>query len=483
VLTVTPGLDKSPVYVKDGGIIPMMPPMLHAPKTGEKVDIEIKQYGEKPGKYLLYDDDGETFDYEKGLFSWRMITVEKDKKGIWKGTISAPEKEKPNTIGNLTWKFMSVPAKPLRSLFKKEVIKTLRQQVLAEAALALKEQPVTVTAQVSPRSAGSKHDFFSEGDYWWPNPVSPDSPYVQKDGMTNPDNFVAHRHAMIRFSKIVGALASAYTITSDDKYVRHVLLHCKAWFVDTATKMNPNMLYAQAIKGRFTGRGIGIIDAIQLMEVTQGLRAMENSPAMDKVLLSEIKNWFDQFLQWLTTHQYGKDEMNAANNHGTCWVMQVAAFAKFTGNQSLTDFCRDRYKKVLLPNQVAADGSFPQELRRTKPYGYSIFNLDAMATICQLLSSDKDNLWTWQTPDGRSIRKAIEYLYPFIADKTKWPHKQDVMYWENWPVAQPFLLFGADAFNNKQWFDTWRKLDHSPKEDEVIRNLPVRNPLIWINNQ
>ncbi len=85
----------------------------------------------------------------------------------------------------------------------------------------------------------------------------------------------------------------------------------------------------------------------------------------------------------------------------------------------------------------------------------------------------------YQTADGRSIKKGIEYLYPFIADKTKWPHKQDVMYWENWPVAQPFLLFGADAFKNKEWFDTWKKLDHSPTVEEVIRNLPVRNPLIW----
>jgi hypothetical protein len=114
-----------------------------------------------------------------------------------------------------------------------------------------------------------------------------------------------------------------------------------------------------------------------------------------------------------------------------------------------------------------ADGSFPQELRRSKPYGYSIFNLDAMATICQMLSSDQDNLWTYQTTDGRSIKKGIEYLYPFIADKTKWPHKQDVMYWENWPVAQPFLLFGADAYKNKEWFNTWKKLDHSPTVDEV----------------
>jgi hypothetical protein len=364
--------------------------------------------------------------------------------------------------------------------YAEEVKETLRQQTLEKAEWALQQQPITVTAESSVRSAGSKHDFFSEGDYWWPNPVSVDSPYIQKDGMTNPDNFVAHRHAMIRLSQVVGALASAYKLTGDEKYIHPVLLHCKAWFVDTATMMNPSLLYAQAIKGRFTGRGIGIIDAIQLMEVVRGLTAMKDASSMDKALLAGVKKWFGQFLQWLTTHKYGIDEMNAGNNHGTCWVMQVSAFAKFTGNDSLLRFCRDRYKNVLLPNQMAADGSFPQELRRTKPYGYSIFNLDAMATICQLLSSGKDNLWTYQTADGKSIKKGIEYLYPFIADKTKWPQKQDVMYWENWPVAQPFLLFGANAFNKREWFDTWKSLDHSPVVDEVIRNLPVRNSLIWM---
>ncbi len=102
VITVTPGLDKIPVYVKDGGIIPLMPPLLHAPEAGEKVDIEIRYYGEKPGKYLLYDDDGETFNYEKGDYSWREIKVE-NKKGI----ISEPAPGKPNTIKNVSWKFMT----------------------------------------------------------------------------------------------------------------------------------------------------------------------------------------------------------------------------------------------------------------------------------------------------------------------------------------------------------------------------------------
>jgi hypothetical protein len=139
-----------------------------------------------------------------------------------------------------------------------------------------------------------------------------------------------------------------------------------------------------------------------------------------------------------------------------------------------------RYKTVLLPNQMAVDGSFPLELSRTKPYGYSIFNLDAMATLCQILSTPQDNLWSFETTDGKSIRKGIDYLYPFIADKSKWPLKPDVMYYDNWPVAQPFLLFGADAFDEEDWFATWKNLDHNPQVEEVIRNLPIRHPLLWM---
>ncbi|GAA4730428.1 hypothetical protein GCM10023229_04830 [Flavisolibacter ginsenosidimutans] len=344
----------------------------------------------------------------------------------------------------------------------------------------MQQEPLTVTAQGSPRSAGGKHDFFSEGDYWWPNPASVDSPYVQRDGMTNPDNFVAHRLAMIRFSRIVGALASAYKLTGDEKYVQQALKHCKAWFVDEATLMNPSLLYAQAIKGRFTGRGIGIIDTIQLMEVVEGLRTMLHAKSMNANDLAAIKNWFDQYLNWLTTHKYGKDEMNAENNHGTCWVMQVACFARFTDNQKLMAFCSDRYKNVLLPNQMATDGSFPRELKRTKPFGYSIFNLDAMTTICQILSAKEADLWNYQTADGKSIKKGIEFLYPYLANKNKWPFAKDVMYWDAWPVAQPSLVFGASAYGNKDWLNTWKKLDHNPTIEEVIRNLPVRHPLIWL---
>ncbi|TKB98690.1 alginate lyase family protein [Pedobacter cryophilus] len=362
---------------------------------------------------------------------------------------------------------------------KNQAEEILKKQIMEEAEWALKQEPITVTASISNRSAGGKNDFYSEGDYWWPNPQDPNGPYIQKDGLTNPDNFVAHRFAMIRFSQIIGSLSSAYKITKNKKYVKHAVLHLKAWFLNPETRMNPNLQFAQAIKGLFTGRGIGIIDTVHLMDVAQGTLVMQSK--INKTDLAAIKNWFADYLTWLMSHPNGKAEMAAKNNHGTCFTMQVASFAKLTNNQELLDFCTNRYKTVLLPNQMAANGSFPLEMARTKPYGYSLFNLDAMSTLCQILSTPKDNLWAYETSDGKSIKKGISFIYPFIADKSKWELKPDVMYWENWPVAQPALLFGANAYQENSWFLTWKQLDHQPKVAEVIRNLPVKYPLIWIN--
>lgn len=361
-----------------------------------------------------------------------------------------------------------------------QVIGVLQKDIIAQANWAMAQQPITITAEQCERSAGGLHDFYSEGDYWWRNPDDPNGPYIQRDGQTNPDNFVAHRKAMIRFSQIVGSLASAYLITKDEKYVKHAFSHINAWFIDKNTLMNPSLLYAQAIKGKATGRGIGIIDTIHLMEVAQGIIIMQKAASVDKNNLQIIKNWFAQYLAWLTTHQYGIDEREAKNNHGTCWVMQVASFAKLTENQALIDYCKARFKTVLLPNQLEKDGSFPLELKRTKPYGYSIFNLDAMATLCQILTDSKDDLWNFRLEDGRTMKKAIEFLYPYIENKSLWTYPKDVMYWEEWPVAQPFLVFGYQHFGNKNWLESWKKLEHFPKNDEVIRNLPIRNPLLWL---
>ena len=356
----------------------------------------------------------------------------------------------------------------------------LKEHILHQANSWLDAAPETVAANVCERSAGGVNDFYSEGDYWWPNPENPDGPYIQRDGETNPENFVAHRHAMVRFSRIVGAMASAYLITKDKKYVQQAIIHSKAWFVNPKTKMNPSLLYAQAIKGRVTGRGIGIIDTIHLMEVAQALSKMQD--VIDPGDRVGIHKWFTDYLNWLMTHEYSEKEKNATNNHGTCWAMQVASFAKLTGNKQVMEMCRERYREVLLPNQMAEDGSFPLELSRTKPYGYSLFNIDAMIMLCQILSDEENNLWNYTTDKGLCIRKGIEFIYPFTADKNTWTYGKDVLYWDEWPVAHPFLIFGAVAFDQTEWFDLWAQLDHNPQVDEVLRNLPIRNPLIWMQN-
>ena len=178
-------------------------------------------------------------------------------------------------------------------------------------------------------------------------------------------------------------------------------------------RMDPDLQYAQAIKGVSTGRGIGVIDTIHLVEVARAASLLEKDKLLAGKDLDGTRRWFSDYIHWMTTSKNGLDEKKAANNHGTCWVMQVAAFAAFVGDEGKLAECRTQFKQVLLPDQMAADGSFPRELKRTKPYGYSLFNLDAMATICQILSTPGDDLWKFTTTDGRSMQKAVAFMYPY----------------------------------------------------------------------
>ena len=355
-----------------------------------------------------------------------------------------------------------------------------RPRVVRLAESSLVAAPKTLVTARNPRSAGGLHDFSSEGDYWWPDPKNPGGPYIQRDGLTNPDNFIAHRQLLLAFVRDFGALAAAYRVTGEERYAAAAVKQLHAWFVDPATKMNPNLLYAQAIQGLSTGRSIGVIDTVHLAEVALGVEALRGSKALTKAEESAVNGWFRDYLKWITTHPYGVDESKAKNNHGTCWTLQAACFARLVHDESVLAECRRRLTEIHLPNQMAVDGSFPAELGRTKPYGYSIFNLDVMTGLAVVLSTKDDDLMRWALPDGRSLVRGVEYLTPFITDKSKWPKKPDVMYWENWPVRQPFLLFGAIAAGRQDWLAEWKRLDPDPQVEEIRRNFPIREPVLWV---
>jgi hypothetical protein len=362
-----------------------------------------------------------------------------------------------------------------------ELLAFEKARVVKQADRYLDEKPITITASSSPRSAGGPHDFFSEADYWWPDPKNPNGPYVQRDGMSNPDNFVEHRRAMVRLSVQVPALTGAWLLTRNKKYAEHAARHLRAWFIDPKTIMNPHLKYSQAIHNLNTGRSIGVIDTLHLVEVARSATVL--APALSAGDNAGVKGWFGKYLEWMTTHEYGTTERDAKNNHGTCWVLQAAEFARYTGNKTVTEFCNKRFKTVLLPNQMASDGSFPEELRRTKPYGYSIFQLDVLSGVAQVLSTPQDDLWTFTLPDGRNMGKALEYMFPFLADKSKWPKKPDVMYWDQWPVRQPSLVFAGVALGKPEYVALWKKLNPEPTVEEAIRNYPIRQPVLWLDGK
>ncbi|WP_423605093.1 alginate lyase family protein [Sphingomonas sp. MS122] len=357
-----------------------------------------------------------------------------------------------------------------------------RRRVLPQARAMLAEPPRTIAAIPAPRSPGGRQDYYSEGDYWWPDPANPGGPYIRRDGRSNPGKFDGHRDALIRFGRIVPMLAAAWEITGEARYAAAAIRHLRAWFVDPAMRMNPNLQHAQAIIGVNIGRAIGVIDTLQIVEVARAaaLFAQRNAPGYAAVRAG-VEDWFARYLDWLTTSPFGVEERDQKNNHGTCWLLQTAAFAAVAGRSDISGLARERLRTVIIPTQIAPDGRQPLELARTKPYAYSLFNLDVLAASAWLLSERSGDLIAWRTSDGRSIGQAIAFMAPYIADKSKWPFAKDIEYFDGFPVRHPALLFGARALDRPDWLHRWTMLNPDPVIGEVIRNFPVRQPLLWVD--
>lgn len=351
-----------------------------------------------------------------------------------------------------------------------------RERLIRQAEEALTHAVPHITDATAPLSEGTIHDFYSNGDYWWPDPEKADGlPYIRRDGETNPENFIAHRLAMRQMRTDVVALSIAYELTREERYAEYGVRMLREFFLDEETKMNPNLEYAQAIPGICPGRGIGIIDTLHLVEVPFAIERLKGSKAMTQQCYQGLKKWFAAYLGWMLTSMNGQEEMNADNNHGVCFFVQAAAFALFTDNVLLVDFCRRHYKNVLL-RQMAQDGSFPRETGRTKPYNYSIFVIDNMVTLCHLLSTPEDNLWQYQDADGRTIGKGLDFLTPYLLDKSSWPYQKDVMYFDDFPVRSSFMLFAGCTLGRQELLDLYQRLPYPFEPEEVSRNNAIQEP-------
>ncbi len=301
----------------------------------------------------------------------------------------------------------------------------IANMVRLNADWAMTEGPYSVMDKHEVPASGDKHDYMSLGIYWWPNPATKDGlPYVRHDGHVNPEVYKISDHrefnAMVN---AVQALALGYYLSGKETYAARAVMLLRTWFLNPATRMNPNLNYAQAVPGINTGRGIGLIDVRELPLLLDGITLLSGSTAMTAPDKTGLDNWFSQYLNWLQTSKNGRDESDAKNNHGSWYDQQLVGIALFLGKKDLAQQVCEAAETKRIALQIRKNGSEPLELTRTKSFSYSVFNLLALMRLAQEAQQVGVDLWSYRAPDGGSIRGALDYLIPYAAGGKKWTHE------------------------------------------------------------
>ena len=376
---------------------------------------------------------------------------------------------------------LSSPSRPLRvtqsillaSKFRIEAGDTLLlpafKLLISDAEIALRSGTFSVMDKTLTPPSGDKHDYMSLGSYWWPDPKKADGlPYIRKDGQRNPETRTnkVDRASLGKMADTASALAFAYGLSGEEKYAKQAGNIIRVWFLYADTRMNPNLEFGQAIPGRVDGRYIGIIDTTQLLAVVDAIDILSTSETWTTEDQSAIVEWFNAYLDWLLTSEHGIKEGNTRNNHGTWYDVQVARFALFVGKTEIARRVLEASKTKRIEAHIEPDGRQPHELARTKSLSYSVMNLKGMLILAEMGEDLGIDLSHHESSDGRSIRKALEYLMPYADSENKWPHKQiadldriDLL---------PLLRFAVKTYGDESYKKLIEKL---PEERLTDRSL------------
>ncbi|WP_406350817.1 alginate lyase family protein [Streptomyces sp. NBC_00658] len=302
----------------------------------------------------------------------------------------------------------------------------------ARADKWLDQGPWTVVDKPRPAPSGDVHDYLSQAPYWWPSqPKTADNPwgcpYVQRDGQRNPEvDTGTDRQDVEKVFDSTYDLSLAWYYTGKMKYAEKAASVLRTWFLDPGTRMNPNLNHGQFIPCKYDGRAIGIIDFSQSYTSVLDAIAILNTgaPGWSRTDRSEMLAWNTDFRDWLADGAFGKEEGAAKNNHGTFYDMLLAGLAYATGDRDLARRTVLDARAKRIDPQIAADGSQPQELARTRSWHYSTFDLVAYTRLAAIGRHVGVNLWSYEGPDGQSLFKAVGYLLPAATGAQPWPYPE-----------------------------------------------------------
>jgi hypothetical protein len=331
------------------------------------------------------------------------------------------------------------------------------QTLQKNADKAMERGPYSVTYKTIVPPGGTKNDYMSMGPYWWPDPSKPDGlPYIRRDGEVNPESGI-DKDQLRGLIEDVRTLSLAWYFTGEKDYARKAAELLRVWFLDEETLMNPHLEYGQAIPGRTTGRGIGIIDTKSFSTLVDAIVLLESSGALRKHEEEEIRLWFGEYFTWLNTSQHGKDEDVYPNNHSVAYDVQVTSIARFIGNDAYVSEKISAVPAARIDKMIRADGRQPEELIRTKAYGYSVANLGNFFDVGETGLKVGVDIFGYTNPDGGSLQKALEFVTGYLGREAEWPWEQ-ISDWEQTENNLGLLIRrAARYYQNPEYKIMWEQ--------------------------
>jgi hypothetical protein len=335
----------------------------------------------------------------------------------------------------------------------------------ADEALSMKLVSVMDKAFTPP--SGNKHDYMSQAPYFWYDSTKPNGlPYVRRDGEHNPEiKRITDRTYIGDLESATRILALTWYLTGEEKYAAKASALIRYWFFNEATRMNPNLEYAQGIPGITTGRGIGIIESRTLIGIADAVGLLEGSSSWNTTDTKQLQGWYKQYLHWMLSSKNGNEEHHWKNNHGTWFYVQAIDFALFTADKNKAIQLVNESKKRL-DSQLTKEGKFPLELERTNSLGYSTFVTSAWFQVATLGEKLGVDIWHYNTTSGATLQTAVDWLLPYALKEKKWPYDQISPY--NTADFYPLLLQAGRKFKEAEYL---KKANQVKEKKDLITVL------------